>query len=355
MLKALRPKWTGLYAARKQQKSAANKLPELPDSFFGWMPVLYRVTEEQVLQSAGLDAFVVRFCSFAGEGKALLTLLKFLAFFKMAIKFLAIVFFFALAVIYPIHRNFDSLAPSKGKADEKNLLGPLDTHVGISKEKAATGFLWIYVVFVYLFSLVLIYLIVTETTRIIKIRQRYLGTQSSVTDRTIRLSGIPSHLRSEAAIKETIEKLEIGKVESVMLCRHWKELDDLMAERMSVLRKLEEAWTVHLGLQNAAQHMTSLARGPNSREDHDEHAALLDGDDSDRAHVASYKKGRPTTRIWFGFWNLQSKKIDAIDYYEERLRKLDEKVKAAREKDYEPTPLAFVTLDSIAACVSLTI
>lgn len=38
---------------------AAEALPELPDSFFGWMPVLYRVTEEQVLASAGLDAYVV--------------------------------------------------------------------------------------------------------------------------------------------------------------------------------------------------------------------------------------------------------------------------------------------------------
>jgi hypothetical protein len=38
---------------------AAEVLPELPDSFFGWMPVLYKVTEEQVLASAGLDAYVV--------------------------------------------------------------------------------------------------------------------------------------------------------------------------------------------------------------------------------------------------------------------------------------------------------
>ena len=34
-------------------------MPELPDSFFGWIPVLYRITDEQVLESAGLDAFVV--------------------------------------------------------------------------------------------------------------------------------------------------------------------------------------------------------------------------------------------------------------------------------------------------------
>lgn len=55
----LRPKWKSLYAARKRQSDAALTLPELPDTFFGWMPVLYRVTEEEVLASAGLDAYVV--------------------------------------------------------------------------------------------------------------------------------------------------------------------------------------------------------------------------------------------------------------------------------------------------------
>ena len=55
----LRPRWTTLYAARKRQKNAASILPELPDTFFGWIPALYRITEDQVLASAGLDAFVV--------------------------------------------------------------------------------------------------------------------------------------------------------------------------------------------------------------------------------------------------------------------------------------------------------
>jgi hypothetical protein len=55
----LRPKWTELYAARRQQRCAASHLPELPDSFFGWIPVLYKITDEEVLHSAGLDAYVV--------------------------------------------------------------------------------------------------------------------------------------------------------------------------------------------------------------------------------------------------------------------------------------------------------
>ncbi len=56
----LRPRWKTLYAARKRHSNPQIALPVLPDSFLGWIPALYRVTEEQVLASAGLDAFVVR-------------------------------------------------------------------------------------------------------------------------------------------------------------------------------------------------------------------------------------------------------------------------------------------------------
>lgn len=56
----LRPRWTGLYAARKKQKDEATSLPDLPDTFFGWIIPLWRITDQQVLASAGLDAYVVR-------------------------------------------------------------------------------------------------------------------------------------------------------------------------------------------------------------------------------------------------------------------------------------------------------
>jgi calcium permeable stress-gated cation channel len=55
----MRTRWAELYAARKRQRSVASRLPDLPNTFFGWIPVLYRISEEEVLVSAGLDAYVV--------------------------------------------------------------------------------------------------------------------------------------------------------------------------------------------------------------------------------------------------------------------------------------------------------
>ena len=207
--------------------------------------------------------------------------------------------------------------------------------------------LWLYVFFVYLFSALALYLIVTETKKIIRIRQDYLGSQSTVTDRTIRLSGIPEELRSEDLIKETIESLGIGKVDSVLLCRDWSEIDGLMTKRTSVLRKLEEAWTAYLRQSNPNGDSELDTDGVSSRDE--ENAQLLreNGTVGNRG-----SKPRPQTRIWYGFMNLQNRKIDAIDYYEEKLRKLDERIKASRQKVFKPTPLAFVTLDSTATAVS---
>ncbi|KAL8851836.1 MAG: hypothetical protein Q9221_003262 [Calogaya cf. arnoldii] len=345
----LRPRWTGLYAARKRQKNAASQLPPLPDTLFGWMPVLYNISDEQVLASAGLDAYV------------------FLSFFKMAIKFLAVTFFFALVVILPINVHYMGYSfpprttvamvnqsPNPDNIWRRNSIPRSQPDMAVLangfRQSSPSSILWMYVVFTYLFSALAMYLLATTTQKIIKIRQEYLGSQTTVTDRTIRLSGIPPDLRDEAKLTETIESLEIGKVESVILCCDWKELDGMMAERLIFLRKLEEAWTVHLGYSRALSTQASRDRAQSRAAVREDAPLLEDGEHHEQSHVAAYSQDRPKTRIWYGFLGLQSRTVDAIDYFEERLRRLDEKIKTARKKDFTPMPLAFVTLDSVAAC-----
>lgn len=282
----------------------------------------------------------------------------------MSIKFLTVTFLLAAAILAPINAHFVGLP---GLGDDPPSNGTFsfgaaraywtDGKGGKGKKfEDDTSYLWSYLVFTYVFTALALYFIVSETTKIIRVRQDYLGSQSTITDRTIRLSGIPPELRSEEQISEILEKLQIGKVESVTLCRNWGEIDNLMAERAVTLRKLEEAWTAHMGnknLQRIAGPSHVSEGGPSDGEVDDEDANVQEYDHlmgGSNNHIASYEKPRPTKRIWYGFLKLQSRKVDAIDYYEEKLRKLDEKIKAARKKEYRPTALAFVTMDSIAAC-----
>ncbi len=294
-----------------------------------------------MLASAGLDAYV------------------YLAFFKMAIKFLLVTLFFALAVIKPVHDTHidkeGKKSPIPGDPSDERIEARSTLTIMTHEFEYYTDYLWMYVVFVYLFTALILYLIVSETRRIIDIRQEYLGSQTTITDRTIRLSGIPQSLRSEDKIKEFIEDLEIGKVESVTLCKNWKDLDEKVFERQAILRKLEEAWTVHLGSRRVERSLETLPivqpRPPEPEPAHgddSEASHLLRDVDRDPDCVIPYARPRPKTKIWYGRFKLRYKIVDAIDYYEEKLLRVDQQIEGLRKKDFEPTPLAFVTMDSVA-------
>ena len=351
----LRTRWPGLYAARKKHVDNG-ELPVLPDTMFGWIAPLWRITDSQVLASAGLDAYA------------------FLSFFKMAMKFCSITLVFALIVIKPVHdayeddekRNDTDHHPKKPHNDMRrsiNLLDASSRNITLPgfPEYIETDYLWMYVVFAYLFTGIAVYMIFAYTRKIVEVRQDYLGSQTTVTDRTIRLSGIPAHIQDEERIREFIESLEIGKVDSVTLCRNWKELDSAMADRTNTMRRLEEAYAVHTGFRTVERNLESLPIAqppplvpiddgePHSEPDRTdvfETPIMIDG----QPHVRPYAKVRPKTRVRYGRFGLQSKQVDAIDHYEEELRKADEQIKLLREKDYTPTPIAFVTMDSVAAC-----
>lgn len=351
----LRTRWPGLYAARKRHRGEATILPELPDTLFGWILPLWRITSQQVLASAGLDAYV------------------FLAFFKMAMKFLAVTLFFALLVIKPVHDAYPADEPKKngthGNHTGDKVASDLDMPISLLEHDHSnrtlpslpynleTDYLWMYVAFAYLFSGIVIYLLISETRNIIEIRQEYLGTQTTVTDRTIRLSGVPPDLQDEDRLKEFFESLDIGKVENVTICRKWKELDDALNQRMDILRRLEEAYTIHLGYRSVERNLETLPvvqpppPGPpvcTADVEAEEADGLLGA--NGQVHVAPYDRVRPMTTIRYGRFKLRSKQVDAIDYYTEKLRDADERVTALRKRTFAPTPLAFVTMDSVASC-----
>ncbi|KAI9739753.1 MAG: hypothetical protein M1834_006473 [Cirrosporium novae-zelandiae] len=338
----LRTRWTGLYAARKRQSSAASRLPDLPESFFGWIPVLYRITDQEVLYAAGLDAFV------------------FLSFFRLAIKFLTITFLFSLVIVLPVHHWFaGDWAPFPGDGNDNQTEifsqwpAEISTQTAQFKDgtKPPSNYMWMYVIFTYFFTALAMYLMILETNNVIEVRQKYLGSQTTITDRTLRLSGIPANLQSESKIKEFLEQLEIGKVESVMLCRNWKKLDDLMEERMNILKKLEEVWTVHLGFRRVERDISSLPivqpspPGPTGDTDAEDGPLL-----SAMGHVTPYRRTRPKIRIRRGFLDFRGVSTDAIDHYTKKLQRLDSQLELMRRMKYKPTPLAFVTMDSVAAC-----
>lgn len=336
----LRTRWSKLYQYKRLQSSPSST-PLLSEGKLRWLVDLFKITDEEVLECAGLDAVV------------------FLGFFRMAMKFLASSAFFGMAVIVPVKKVF---SPDENPYGNISMISPLVQ--GWVDEKSQkkhsdpedTTWLWSYVAFVYFFTALAWYFLADETHRITKIRQRYLGNQSTVTDRTVRMSGVPEHLRDEAKLAQHIQDLSIGEVEKVVICRSWKELDRRMEERKIVLSKLEEAWTVYLSPFRVRRDDDSLPLvqpPPISETGHDEdhqgedieqrQLGLLNG------HKLPEDSHRPRMRLgWFG---IIGKKVDCIDYYTVKLRVIDDAINALRnEKEaFVAMPMAFVTFRHVAS------
>lgn len=264
----------------------------------------------------------------------------------MAIRFTGYATILAYTILLPIQYYFDGPKTNFGFPSWALRSGLTELYEGKKpgKEHKLDGpYLWAYVGFIYIFTALAVYLLIDATKEVMTVRQKYLGGQVTITDRTIRLTGVPPELRSETALKEYVEDLGIGKVEAVTICRDWKELDALMGQRAHVLRKLEEAYTTYYKFRKKQRHQQILPTM--EAEAHDEEAPLLAGNGNPK----DIKSKRPTLTIHYGHLKLKAKKVDAIDHYEVRLSTLDDQIIAARQKEYKPVPIAFVTMASTAA------
>lgn len=130
-----------------------------------------------------------------------------------------------------------------------------------------------------------------------------------------------------------------------------------MEERHQILCNLEAAWA---RLRKQQRYLAANARNRNGRtnssrnnhiseddEESGENWGLLGGG-SGQTHVS--EGDRPQVSIRYGIFGLRSRKVDAIDYYEEKLRRIDEVVIEARKKEYATTDMVLVTMDSVASC-----
>ncbi|KAK5624700.1 hypothetical protein RRF57_000416 [Xylaria bambusicola] len=244
----------------------------------------------------------------------------------MSLRLFGTMFFFSITVLWPVHRAFDTynLNPSERHNNSSAQHSLLFNNQYLDESFLFTAknkdkhddrewsYLWSYLVFTWFFSLLTMYFVNTETFRVVKIRQDYLGTQSTVTDRTFRLTGIPKDLRTKEKIKQFVENLEIGHVYNVNLCRNWTEIDGLMAQRRNVLHKLEEAWSAYRSQKamkpRAAIRHNAVNDGNYQEDGHGEDAnendPLLGGD--------SLQGERPKIRLRFGFLKMWNRKIEYV-------------------------------------------
>lgn len=365
------------------------KLPRLPSLLFGWVPIVYKINEDQVLEHAGLDAVV------------------FLGFFKMCIKTLAVCVLFAYSILSPVRYWFTGRVDFPGEGDDDDdgdetsfvkigmnfLFGSLSKH---KHKHSFEQFLWMYTVFTYVFTFVLLFFLYRQTVKIINMRQLYLGKQCSITDRTIKILGIPPVLREEELLKRHINLLGVGEVDSVCVVKEWNALNDLFSLRKHIQYQLEALWVEFFDMNNI-QNFSELPHtnlrlsvggdfrmsgetrpnassqsgilgeraspspdsGPNSETASvvtsascidivSEHLArtIPNGDDSQVSLLSDGGYMRPMIRK--GWLGACGPKVDKIDYYNQKLQVVDKEIKRYRKREFPPSSTAFITMRSVA-------
>ncbi|CDK29821.1 unnamed protein product [Kuraishia capsulata CBS 1993] len=304
-------------------RSYRNKrIRPLPDNLFGWIRVLYLITDDEILQLAGLDSYV------------------FLRFFKMCIIMLATLALFALGILSPIRYLLT------GSFDKDYPEWVVQSRIWdtLNKKEDPFAYLLVCTIFTYVFTGLVYYFLFKETTRVIRTRQRCLGNQKSLTDRTILISNIPSRLNNDAALRAHVEALGVGTVESITIVRDYSALEAAFEERAELVRKLELGYSQYYGLdirilrKNEVPSTTLRASGDS--------VVLSGGIDRGTEILGPVpSKKRPTTRLG----GLFSTQVDVLDYYAHKLVQIDAEILELKQRDdFKLVNDAFVTLDSVS-------
>ncbi|KAI0276258.1 hypothetical protein BGY98DRAFT_986594 [Russula aff. rugulosa BPL654] len=293
-----RTRWPLLFAPRTKLKGFSPHEAHAHGAFFGWILPTLRVSEFSVLQIVGLDA-AVNNIGIGDEDDD--------------------------DTDWPTHLLSDK-SPHK-RPDWFDLVSD------------ANSYLSLHLVFTYLFTLLSLRMIFLNYKRFIKARQLFsLQLVHSIAARTVMVTGLPPHLRSERVLAEHFENMKLS-VESVSICREISSLEHLIEARTRALLKLEDAWVQYVG-------------NPSTVETYDpsDHAIIGDGDlMSTEAQVPNRfvvpHHRRPTIRPgWF------SGRVDAIQFLEKRFLEADEAVKRHRRTGrFKPMDVAFVTFEKMSS------
>ena len=206
----------------------------------------------------------------------------------------------------------------------------------------ANSYLSVHLIFTYLFTFLALYFIYENYKRFIRSRQLFsLELVHSIPARTVLVTNLPIHLRSERTLAEYFENMDMA-VESVSVCRELGALKTLLDQRTEALLDLERAWVKYVGNPSTVEEYDPEGNGISLLVDTD-----IEGQPTQNRLVVPHRK-RPTIRPgWF------KPRVDALEYLEARFKEADELVKKKRRSKFKSTKTAFVTFEKMSSAVCL--
>ncbi|GAA5948371.1 hypothetical protein JCM3765_001391 [Sporobolomyces pararoseus] len=246
-----REKFRVLYKPRTLLKGFSPHEVHDHESFFGWILPTLKTSEFVVLQLVGLDAAVL------------------LSFLRTGFIFFLTCTIVAFGVLVPI--NYRENGTLEGVPPSSNTTTTTTINESSSSRiqqllvlrpvnHGSTLYLTSHLVFTYVFTILALIFLNQNWKRYIPLRQLFsLELASSIPARTVMITDLPRHLRSEPSLSNYFEGLKLSgsgdggegegglAVESVVVTRAIGSMKEFLERRTRSLKTLETAWTDYLG------------------------------------------------------------------------------------------------------------
>ncbi|RCI10002.1 hypothetical protein L249_8673 [Ophiocordyceps polyrhachis-furcata BCC 54312] len=296
----LRPFNQAIYAPRLKHADEKHAPPPIGRKPWSWVTPLMRTSEASLVHQIGMDATV------------------FLRFIRMCRNMFLVLALVGIVILVPVNVS-SSIKEYQGHRTEWIMqITPRDV---FGRPQ------WAQVVVAWLFNLIIIAFLWSNYRSVLRLRRQYFETdeyQNSLHSRTLMLYDLPRQARSDEGIARIIDKVvPNSSFARTAVARNVKILPELIEEHDHAVRKLEKVLAKYL--RNPAQLPASRPTCKPSKKDRS---------------FDTYPRNQ---------------KLDAIDYYTQRIRDLEIEIKEVRASvDKRGTmPFGFASYSDVAEAHSI--
>ncbi|KAK4051504.1 hypothetical protein OIO90_004718 [Microbotryomycetes sp. JL221] len=276
----LRPNNSMIYQPKVKYSEDGKQPPKLDKGVFSWIKPVFRIQEPELMQTVGLDGVV------------------FLRFLRLCRLIFFITAVLTCAVLIPINVAYNLM---NVKSNNRNYL------LMLTISNVRGEWLWAPVVMTYLLTAIVCFLIWRNWEQVCKLRWQWFRSdeyQNTLHARSLIVTQVPKSMQTDQGLLSLLHNPGQSSLSipypttAVHIGRRVGGLPELIEKHNDAVRSLEQV-------------LTSYFKDPNR-----------------------VPTKRPTKRIG-GWMCLGGKQVDAIDYYTEKIKRLEDRIEYVRQQIHE--------------------
>ncbi|KAI7847979.1 hypothetical protein BDC45DRAFT_524542 [Circinella umbellata] len=278
----LRPRHTLVYAPKYKFSKPEQRPPAITErGWFSWIKPVLKADDDFLMDTIGFDAVL------------------FLRFIRLIRRLLIVMSIIGICALIPVNivaTYYTGDWPPPAGLDLLSISG-INFNSSDDTFVPDTRWYWSPTVATWAFSILIAWFMYRASCDYIEMRQRFFRhPPSALSARSLLISNVPKNHRTDEKLKAWMDSMRLPyQVQQAIIGLHSNKLTTLTEKHETAVRHLEDSLSSYLN----------------------------DGRSMD-------KKKRPTMRVG-GFLFCGGKKVDAIDYYTDQVKELEEEIKKRRK------------------------